>query len=68
MIINDVKNCSKTLYYLVLPIVCIMVVDPCNIWDPDLLFIVMDPDPKMFIQFMSYEKILIEQLEKGAFS
>ena len=45
-----------------------MVVDPCNIWDPDLLFIVMDPDPKMFIQFMSFEKILIEQLEKGAFS
>ena len=45
-----------------------MVVDPCNICDPDLLFIVMDPDPKMFIQFMSYEKILIEQPEKGAFS
>ena len=45
-----------------------MVVDPCNIWDPDLLFIVMDPDPKMFIQFMSNEKILIEQPEKGAFS
>ena len=65
MIINDVKKLFKN---VVLLIVCIMVVDPCNIWDPDLLFIVMDPDPKMFIQFMSYEKILIEQLEKGAFS
>ena len=50
------------MYYLVLPIVCIMVVDP------DLLFIVMDPDPILVIQFMSYEKILIEQPEKGAFS